>query len=437
MNTFTSKERNLNVTNCKLSNILCNTKELENLLKNLNIYKSPGPDSLPPRILKECASVLSSPLCFFFNKSFSTGKLPHLWKLAKITPLFKKGSKTDRYNYRQISLTSIVCKNAEKIVKSRVMDFWRDINILNPNQFAYMEGRSTVSELLSCYDDWARSRNNRKPTDIAFLDFSKAFDSVPHERLLFKLERHGIDGSALQWFRNFLTGRMQRVVLCGTCSSWSPVLSGVPQGTILGPVLFILYVNDISSGISSTVKLYADDTKVYREISDIARDTSILQSDLFHLRNWSEVWQLTFNAKKCEIMRVTHNRDESVPHYSLVPRGERLSSVSSVKDLGITISHDLSWTLHVVEVVNKANKVLGLIKRTIGSVNKEIFSTVYKALVRPILEYASLCMVPLPSEEYCSLRESSEKSFSIGLRSAKGRDVIRRSLRNVTVVAVD
>ena len=135
-------------------------------------------------------------------------------------------------------------------------------------------------------------------------------------------------------------------------------------------------MNDISSGISSTVKLYADDTKVYREISDIARDTSILQSDLFHLRNWSEVWQLNFNAKKCEIMRVTHNRDKSVPHYSLVPRGERLSSVSSVKDLYITISHDLSWSLHVVEVVNKANRVLGLIKRRIGSVNKEIFSTV-------------------------------------------------------------
>ena len=127
--------------------------------------------------------------------------------------------------------------------------------------------------LLSCYDDWAKSRNNRKPTVIAFLDFSKAFDSAPQERLLFTIERHGIDGSALQWFRNFLTGRMQRVVIRDTCSSWTPVLSGVPQGTILGPVLFILYVNDISSGILSTVKLYADDTKVYSKIPDIVRDT--------------------------------------------------------------------------------------------------------------------------------------------------------------------
>ena len=132
---------------------------------------------------------------------------------------------------------------------------------------------------------------------------------------------------------------MQRVFLRGTCSSWSPVLSGVPQGTILGPVLFILHVNDISSGISSTVKLYADDSYVGDLSVNLGRDTSILQSDLFHLRNWPEVWQLNFNAKKCEIMRVTHNRDKSVPHYSLVPRGERLSSVSSVKVLGITISH--------------------------------------------------------------------------------------------------
>ena len=245
---------------------------------------------------------------------------------------------------KEIVNREIVCKIAEKIVKSRVMDFWQNINIFNPNQFAYIEGRSTLSEILPCYDDWAKSRNNRKPTNIAFLDFSKAFDSVPHERLLFKLERHGIDGSALQWFRNFLIGRMQRVVIRGTCSSWSPVLSGIPQGTILGPVLFILYVNEISSGILSTVKLYADDTKVCREISDIARDTVILQSELFHLKSWSEAWQLNFNANKCDIMRVTHNRDKSVPNYSLVSRGECLSSMSTVKDLGITISHDLSWT---------------------------------------------------------------------------------------------
>ena len=138
----------------------------------------------------------------------------------------------------------------------------------------------------------------------------------------------------------FLTGRMQCVVLRGTCSSWSPVLSGVPQGTILGPVLFILYVNDISSGISSTVKLYADDTKVYREISDIARDTSILQSDLFQLRNWSEVGQLNFNAKKCEIMPVTHNRDKSVPRPAW--RTSKLSEFCKGPR-----HHNLAWPLVV------------------------------------------------------------------------------------------
>jgi len=291
--------------------------------------------------------------------------------------------------------------------------FWQNINILNPNQFAYKEGRSTLSEILSCYHDWAKSRNNRKSTDIAFLNFSKAFNSVPHERLLFKLERHGIDGSALQWFRNFLIGRMKRVVISGTCSSWSPVLSGVPQGTILRPVLFILYVNDISSGILSTVKLYADDTKVYREISDIARGTVILQSDLFHLKSWSEARHLNFNANKYEIMRVTYNRDKCVPNYSLVPRGERLSSVSTVKDLGITISHDSSWTLHVVEVVNKANKI--------GSVNKEIFSTLlYKALVRPILEYTSPAWCPYLVKNIVLLEKVQRRASGLALGQRRG-----------------
>ena len=165
------------------------------------------------------------------------------------------------------------------------MDFWRNINILNPNQFAYMEGRSTLSELLSCYDDWAKSRNNRKPTDIAFLDFSKAFDSVPHERLLFNVERHGIDGSALQWFRNFLTG---------WCNASSCVVLARPA--------LQFYQEYPKEQPWSRLIHFIRKWHLVREISDIARDTSILQSDLFHLRNWPEVWQLNFTANKCEIM---------------------------------------------------------------------------------------------------------------------------------------
>lgn len=168
---------------------------------------------------------------------------------------------------------------AEKIV--RFVAFWLEHQVLNPHQFGYLKGKSTLAQLLSCFHDWSLSRNNSKITDVVFLDLSKAFDSVPHERLLLKLNKYGIDGALLLWFRQCLTKRQQRVGIRGTFSSWSAVTSGVPQGTTLGPILFLIYVNDVPNIVKSSVKLFAEDTKIYRELSHDS-DTSVLQSDLRH-----------------------------------------------------------------------------------------------------------------------------------------------------------
>ena len=208
----------------------------------------------------------------------------------------------------------------------------------------------------------AKARNLSQQTDIVFLDLSKAFDSVPHERLLLKLQRHGIDGSLLLWIRNFLTNRRQRVVLRVNCSDWSPVISGEPQGKILGPILFIIYINDISTNITLTVKIYADESKIYRTINKLDKDIPALQLDLNRLSDWANKWQLRFNPKKCEVLRATHSRDGSKPRYSLVVQ---LKSVESVEDLGVTINYDLSWGKHISYIVNKANEVLGVIKRSL------------------------------------------------------------------------
>ena len=188
-------------------NIFFKKKEKISRAQGTYKFKSPGPDYISPRILRECAQVLSSPLALFLNTSFSQGQLPSIWKSAHITPVHKKGSKNLMENYRQISLTCIVCKIAEAVVKSRVVDFWSDLNLFNPDQFAYLRGKSTLAQLLTCYNDWAKARNCSQQTDIIFLDLSKAFDSVPHERLLLKLQRYEIDGSLLLWIRNFLTNR--------------------------------------------------------------------------------------------------------------------------------------------------------------------------------------------------------------------------------------
>ena len=195
---------------------------------------------------------------------------------------------------------------------------------------------------------------------LYFLDFSKASDSVPHDRLLLKFKCHGIEGSLLRWFRSFLTDRRQRVVIRVTHSSWSCVTSGVPQGTILGPILFLIYVNDISSNISSTLRMFADDSRVYRELSNIARDSEALQFDVDQLLSWAPKWQLRFNPNKCYALRITHKRDFSLPAYSL---GTSLKSVKCVKDLGIMVFSDLSLSEHVnVTVIGFGSQNNGLVE---------------------------------------------------------------------------
>lgn len=238
-----------------------------------------------------------------------------------------------------------------------------------------MSGKDGTSRL----DDWTKTRNSSTPTVVIFLDLAKAFDSVPHERLLLKLNRYGIGGNLLLWLRNFLTNRKQRVVIRGTSSEWSPVISGTPQGTILGPILFLIYINDITANVKSKIKIFADDTKIYREMNDPIADTAILQSDLNSVSEWANKWQMRFNIDKCELMRITHSRDKSVPNYSLEEKS--LNVVQHVKDLGVTVSSDLSWNKHVGTTINKANKVLGIIKRTVGTSNQQVFSMLYKSLV--------------------------------------------------------
>ena len=235
---------------------------------------------------------------------------PCFIKLADITPLHKKGAKSDRKNYRPVLLTSVVCKVCEMIVRQQLVQFWNSNEVFIPEQFGFLKGKSCLSQLLSSFHDWASRRNKGLTTDFIFLDLSKAFDSVPHERLLTKIHAYGIQGPLLSWLRSFLTNRYQRIVLRRHYSSWTSVLSGVPQGTVLGPILFLIYINDISRNIMSSTKLFADDMKLYRLLRDrLLRDTKKdveeLQKDLIRLESWSHVWQLKFNTDKCVAMHIS------------------------------------------------------------------------------------------------------------------------------------
>ena len=228
----------------ELNYISCTTEEILKHLKLLKINKSPGPGSISPVILKSCTFELAPSISFLVNKSFQQGHLPDDCRSADIVPLHKKGSKHLRDNYRLISLTSMICKINEKIVCDKLTSFWQDQNMINKNQFGFLQGRSTVISLLSTFHDFARSRNSSVATDVVFLDLAKAFDSVPHERLLIKLYSLGNESKLLNWLRHFLMCRKQRVVVRATFSDWTPVISGTTQGTILGPILFLSYIND-------------------------------------------------------------------------------------------------------------------------------------------------------------------------------------------------
>ncbi|BHF85091.1 hypothetical protein SprV_1002824900 [Sparganum proliferum] len=278
-----------------VSHILFSEGIVRRELEALNESKSPGPDEIPPKLLKELASELSVPLSILFQTSFDTGTLPIDWKLAHITPLYKGGSRASTTNYRPISLTCILCKVMERIMKNELIDFLEVHGLLSNCQHGFRKGRSCTTNLLRSLQSWTRALDDRHEVHIAFIDFQKAFDTVPHQRLLHKLKKIGIGGNFLKWIENFLLGRHQVVCIGQGKSDPAMVGSGVPQGSVLGPILFLIYVDDAARALDCEVAMFADDMKIWSVIRGPA-DEHILQVNLNRLEEWSSRWLLRFNV---------------------------------------------------------------------------------------------------------------------------------------------
>jgi len=274
-------------------------------LKNLNGNKSMGPDKIHPRVLKELAEELSLPFSILFNKSLKSMELPSDWKCANITALFKKGSKKAAGNYRPVSLTSVVVKMLESLVRDYIMKNMQANNLFSKFQFGFMSGRSTTLQLLHVLENWTKTMDEGGTVDCIYLDFAKAFDKVPHRRLLLKLKNFGISDPVLGWIEAFLSDRSQRVTINGTSSQWKPVTSGVPQGSVLGPVLFAMYINDLPEAVGDDCLAYmfADDTKLFKDIESGA-DVVKLQNGLSNFQLWARKWLMEANVAKCKSMSV-------------------------------------------------------------------------------------------------------------------------------------
>ena len=367
-------------------------KDVLSKLQSINPYKSCGPDGVHSRLLRELAVQITGPVTALFNSSLQHGKVPDDWKKANISPIFKKGSKNLPSNYRPISLTAVLCKLMESFLRDHVMKHLVDNNLLSRKQHGFISGRSTVTQLLKYLHKCAQSVATGKVVDAIYLDFEKAFDTVPHHRLLGKLKAYGINGCIFNWVSNYLINRTQVVAVNGAESNVGSVLSGVPQGTVLGPLLFVIYINDMLDSISSEGLLFADDTKVFHQICS-KQDSLKLQSDIDKLEAWTKIWLLRFNADKCHVL--TMGKFENILHtHRYKIGGKELEHVFEEKDLGVLVDSDLSFEEHITAKVKKANQITGLIRRSFTYLDGKSFVKLYTALVRPHLEYAQSVWSP-------------------------------------------
>ena len=383
----------INLSN-EMEVLVIREENVKEILSGLNSGKSCGPDGIHPRLLQELSDILCTPLTKLFNKSLSLGKLPSEWKEGRISAIFKKGSRKIAGNYRPISLTSIVCKTMEHCVRNHIVNHMMINNLFSNQQYGFIRGRSTVLQMLNVMDVWTKAMDKGDSIDTVYLDFTKAFDKVPHNRLMSKLNSIGINTETLNWIKAFLSDRVQQICVNGSNSTWKPVTSGIPQGSVLGPILFVLYINDLPSNILSDVYMFADDTKIFNIIKS-PEDQETLQNDLDTLSMWSDKWLLKFHPEKCKVMHLGKAGDTEYSYQ--LKEGDtyhELSYTEEEKDLGVVIDGKLDFDRHINIKINKASSIMAVIRRSFVSLNGVNFVPLYKSLVRSHLEYASCIWSP-------------------------------------------
>ena len=391
----------------RIDDIIIEEKEVLDMLLSANPFKSLGPDGIHPRILKELAVQIHRPVTHIFRTSLKTGKVPKAWKTANVVPIHKKGSKLAVENYRPISLTSCLGKILERIIRKRVTAMLERTALVN-QQHGFRHQRSCLTNLLTCMETWTKWLDDGDNFDVIYLDFQRAFDSVPHQRLVSKLFDLGIDGNLLHWFHDFLTERLQGVKLNDRVSDLVEVRSGVPQGSVLGPVCFIAYINDILSNLHTAEgSIFADDTKVYAKVNS-AEDGSLLQTDLSSLDEWGVTAQMGYNVDKCTV--VHYGKKNPQIEYDL--RGKKLKNVTSQKDLGILFTKDFKFRDHIDKKVGEANQTLGIVNKTFSFKSIPSMKLLYTSLVRPRLEFCVQAWSPY-------LRRDTDKIEKVQRRATR------------------
>ena len=367
-----------------------------NFLKSLDVTKATGLDCIGPRILKIAPEILSPSISYIINKSLTSGSFPQPWKEAKISPIFKNGSKDDVNNYRPISILATLSKIIEKWIQKHFMSFLNSHKLLHENQSGFREGHSTESALISMIDSWLKAINDGKYVGCLMIDFRKAFDLVDHSLLLQKLELYKCDENSVSWFTSYLSNRTQRVSMNSKCSQSEPIRYGVPQGSILGPLMFLLFINDLPLVLKDAVTstdLYADDTTVYDIQSNMQTLQQNLQKSLSLLNTWCKQNGMVINTDKTKVMLITsRQKRQSLQHDNLILKMNEvdLKLSSNEKILGINIDENLVWNGHYQYISKKIASSLWLLSQIKSFLSVDDKLLFYNAYIRPHLEYCSV-----------------------------------------------
>ncbi len=413
-----SKMDNRTTKQCELNPYaVFSPDNVQKYLYKLNKAKTPGNDNMHPHVLREASSGFANVLSKLFISSYESGVLPEEWKEANVTPIFKKGSRIDPSNYRPVSLTSVTCKIMERMIRDVMMVHLIGNNLIYKRQHGFVPGKSCTTNLLETLDIITDAVNNGFLVILILLDFAKAFDTVPHDELIEKVRAYGFDERLIKWLSNFLKKRRQRVVMGEVVTDWLEVLSGVPQGSVIGPLLFVIYINDMPDSIASFLELFADDSKLI-SIIKCAEDLSQLKQDLANISEWSVKWKMCFNYKKCKFMRIGNLKlcDQDL---QIIMRGTNnehhpLEETSEEKDLGVYLQNNLKWNVNIDKACTKAYNSLGLLRRTFRTwTNVKTFRTLYTAFVRPHLEYAPQVWNSLALEDIKKIEKVQKRATKL------------------------
>ena len=433
---FSTPQENFDISDLRSPNItkplsdpIFTAEDFINAIDEIKSYSACPKFDIPAKILKRCKKSLARPLQLFWEKSFNLGEIPDAYKMQQIIPLHKKGPKTSANNFRPISLTSHIIKIFERVLRKKLVHFLEENKIINQNQHGFRKNCSCLTQLLSHTNYIFQLLSQDVEVDTIYVDFSKAFDKVDHEILLKKLELYGVNGRYHKWIRSFLTGRKQTVLLNNCFSYDTPVISGVPQGSVLGPLLFVIYVNDmVNTIISSRLQTFADDTKLAKPIYS-ATDRNVLQEDLNMIKAWSRNNNMELNENKFELICHRRKATASSGLLSELPFMNEYFTYAatnnitiypspSVRDLGVIVDPQLSWDSHISKITVNARRMLGWIFNVFLTRDKETMLLLYKSLVRSRLEFCCELWDPHTINNINKL-EQIQRSFTSKFNDAK------------------